>query len=56
MGASVFTKLNLKDTYYRLRIKRAGVLPPYNRYNHAIKLEGGEPLYGPLYNLLVTEL
>ena len=37
-------------------IKRVGVLPPYNRYNHAIKLEGGEPLYGPLYNLLVTEL
>ena len=36
--------------------ERAGILPLYNRYDHAIKLEGGEPPYGPLYNLLVTEL
>ena len=37
-------------------IKRVGILPPYNHYNRAIKLKGGEALYGPLYNLLVIEL
>ena len=36
--------------------EQAGMLPPHNRYDYAIKLNGDEPLYGPLYNLLVTEL
>jgi len=36
--------------------EKAGILPPHNRHDHAIELEGGEPPYGPLYNLSVTEL
>jgi hypothetical protein len=36
--------------------EKASILPPHNRYNHAINLDGGEPPYRPLYNLLVSEL
>ena len=46
----------LLDDQDVFNVKRVGVLPPHNRYDHAIKLEGGEPPYGPLYNLSVTEL
>ena len=31
-------------------------MPPHRRFDHAIDLESGEPPYGPLYNLSVTEL
>ena len=34
----------------------AAELPPHSRFAHAIELEGGEPPYGPLYNLSVNEL
>jgi hypothetical protein len=37
-------------------VKKASILPPHNRYNHAINLNSGEPPYKPLYNLLVSEL
>jgi transposase InsO family protein len=36
--------------------EKASILPPHNRYDHAIDLDGGEPPYGPLYNLSVSEL
>jgi hypothetical protein len=35
---------------------KAGILPPHSRHEHAIEIEGGEPPYGPLYNLSVSEL
>lgn len=34
----------------------AGRLAPHKGHDHAIELEGGEPPYGPLYNLSTTEL
>jgi hypothetical protein len=36
--------------------KKASILPPHNRYDYAINLNGEEPPYRPLYNLLVSEL
>ncbi len=36
--------------------EEAGRLPQYKAGDHAIDLEGGEPPYGPLYNLSATEL
>ena len=37
-------------------IAKAGVLPAHSQHSHAIELEGGQPPYGPLYNLSVKEL
>jgi len=36
--------------------EQAGVLPAHSQFEHAIELEGGQPPYGPLYNLSVKEL
>jgi transposase InsO family protein len=35
---------------------KAGVLPPHSHFEHKIETEGGDPPYGPLYNLSEHEL
>jgi hypothetical protein len=37
-------------------IKKAGVLPTHNKNEHTINLNGDEPSFKPLYNLLIKEL
>ena len=36
--------------------EKAGILPEQKQGDHAIELDGGEPPYGPLYNLSRVEL
>ena len=52
-----FTPLEgLEDYADVFSVKDAGVLPLNGPFNHAIKTEGKDPLYGPLYNLSEGEL
>jgi hypothetical protein len=46
----------LKEFEDVFSLEAAGELPTHNKYEHAIELEGGEPPYGPLYNLSEKEL
>jgi hypothetical protein len=46
----------LKEFEDVFSLEAAGELPTHNKYEHVIELEGGEPPYGPLYNLSEKEL
>ena len=57
---SISTPASLPSEYNNyvnvFSIEEAGRLPQYKASDHIIELEGGELLYGPLYNLLGSEL